>query len=52
METKLKDYKGFTIYRFNIDKDIFYMASTQEGDVYDVKETLSDLKRVINVYVA
>lgn len=51
-EKRLKDYKGFTIWKCKDEKDeIFYTANDKNENIFDVKTELSDLKKAIDRYI-
>lgn len=56
IERKLKDYKGFCIFKVTDNKGLrteetTYLAYTEDNDLLDGAQTLSDLKKKIDIYV-
>ena len=51
-EKRLKDYKGFSIWKYKDGKDeIFYTANDKSENIFDVNVKLSDLKKSIDNYI-
>ena len=51
-EKRLKDYKGFSIWKYKDEKgEIFYTANDKSENIFDVNVKLSDLKKSIDNYI-
>ena len=51
-EKKLKDYKGFSIWKCKDGKgEIFYTANDKSENIFNVNVKLSDLKKSIDNYI-
>ena len=51
-EKRLKDYKGFSIWKYKDEKgEIFYTANDKSENIFDVNVKLSDLKKSIDIIV-
>lgn len=55
IEKRLKDYKGFEIWKITDNKglrneEVTYIAYNIDGDLFNSKKTLAELKKSIDVY--
>ena len=52
LEKRLKDYKGFSIWKYKDEKsETFYTANDKSENIFDVSKNLLELKKSIDIVV-